>query len=342
LTPTQDPIRLIPEEPRSPIQWMPTILSSAQEGSALSSVASVRSILPSIGLTARRLKQVNSILLIREQREERKQDVAFNARPFVLCGIPLRPVPKDHLIHKRQNGSFFLHIVAHPDFGLPFGQDRLIPIWVATLALRQKSRTVRFESAAQILDFFRLPKDGRYYRRIAQGFQRIFASTIFFGTEDQPNGNRLIDWARFHFFDQLHLWFTDHAGDPLNTITLSEAFYSEIDRHRVPMERQVVIALANSPGVLDFYVWIAWRSWVLKAGEACVPLFSAGGLRDQLGCRIHPEDRFLRRKINRWLHVIHAHWPQCPAKISADGQSLIIGSSRRSPALHSAPTSAVL
>jgi hypothetical protein len=64
------------------------------------------------------------------------------------------------------------------------------------------------------------------------------------------------------------------------------------------MEREVVIALANSPGVLDFYVWIAWKSWVFKAGEVPVSLFSAGGLRDQLGCRIHPEDRFLRRKIN--------------------------------------------
>jgi len=33
----------------------------------------------------------------------------------------------------------------------------------------------------------------------------------------------------------------------------------------------------------------------------------------QLGCRIHPENRFLRRKINRWLGVIRAHWLQCPA-----------------------------
>jgi hypothetical protein len=49
----------------------------------------------------------------------------------------------------------------HPEFGLPFGQDRLIPIWVATLAVQQKSRIVRFESAAQMLDFFHLSKDGR-------------------------------------------------------------------------------------------------------------------------------------------------------------------------------------
>ena len=100
------------------------------------------------------------------------------------------------------------------------------------------------------------------------------------------------------------------------------------------MEREVVIALANSPGVLDFYVWLAWKSWVLKKGKASIPLFAPGGLREQLGCRVHTEDRFLRRKINQWLRVIRAHWPQCPAAVSCDGQSLIIWSSKSSPALH--------
>src|SRR5215469_11540980 len=160
-----------------------------------------------------------------------------------------------------------LLLKVHYETSVPFGQDRLIPIWVATLALRQKSRTVHFERAAQMLEFFRFPKDGRYYRRLVEGFQRIFASTIFFGTEEQPAGSHVIDWARFHFFDGIHLWFAEHhkgsppsANDRSNTITLSEAFYNEIDQHRVPMEREIVIALANSPGVLDFYVWIAWKS----------------------------------------------------------------------------------
>jgi hypothetical protein len=259
----------------------------------------------------------------------------------VLCDLPLRPLAKDQLVYQRRNGKFFLHILGHPDFGLPFGQDRLIPIWVATLALRQKSRTVHFGHAAQILEFFRFPKDGRCYRRLVQGFQRIFASTIFFGADDQPAGSRLLDWARFHFFDQVHLWFNERENcsssspdDSSNTITLSEAFYNEIDQHRVPMEREVVIALANSPGVLDFYVWIAWKSWVLKTRKVSIPLFAPGGLREQLGCRIHPEDRFLRRKINRWLGVIGAHWPQCPATIAPDQLSLVISSSKLSPALH--------
>ena len=98
----------------------PTMLKAEQEGSGLSSPSfgQVRSIRPNIGITARRAKQISSVLMIREQRDQRKQEVAFNARPFVLCGIPLRPVPKDQLTHKRRNGKFFLHIMAHPDFGL--------------------------------------------------------------------------------------------------------------------------------------------------------------------------------------------------------------------------------
>jgi hypothetical protein len=31
------------------------------------------------------------------------------------------------------------------------------------------------------------------------------------------------------------------------------------------MEREIAIALANSPGVVDFHVWIAWKSWVVKS-----------------------------------------------------------------------------
>jgi hypothetical protein len=85
---------------------------------------------------------------------------------------------------------------------LPFGQDRLIPIWVATLAVTQKCRRVHFESASRMLEFFRLPRDGPHYRRMVAGFERIFSATIFFGTEDQLEKAATIEWARFHFFDK--------------------------------------------------------------------------------------------------------------------------------------------
>ena len=43
-----------------------------------------------------------------------------------------------------------------------------------------------------MLEFFRFAKDGRYYRRMVEGFQRIFSATIVFGTEGQQwTGNGL-------------------------------------------------------------------------------------------------------------------------------------------------------
>jgi len=125
----------------------------------------------------------------------------------------------------------------HYETSVPFGQDRLIPIWVATLAVKQKTRAIHFESAAQILEFFRLPKDGPHYRRMVEGFQRVFAATIFFGTEQRPEKMAVIDLARFHFLDRMHLWFSnrDEAHVPPhepveNEMVLSEAFHREIAR----------------------------------------------------------------------------------------------------------------
>ena len=65
------------------------------------------------------MKQVESILLIREQREHGTQELAFQARPFILYGLPLRSPSLAQLSYTRRNGRFFLQIVAHPQYGLP-------------------------------------------------------------------------------------------------------------------------------------------------------------------------------------------------------------------------------
>ena len=300
-------------------------------------------LLPSLNLTRRTLKHLEAVYLVREQRQNGNQELAYHARPFVLCGLPLRRAPRDQLLYTRWNGRFFLQITGHPQFGLPFGQDRLIPIWVATLALRQKSREVHFGSAAQMLDFFQLPKDGPHYRRLIEGFKRIFAASIFFGTEEHPNRATLIDWERLHFFDRMKLWFKadDKAPERAsekhdNVLTLSEAFYREIDEHRIPVEREVVAALAHAPGALDFYVWIVWRSWTVKAAPARVPLFAENGLKHQLGTTEYSADKRFRQTIIKWIRKIKVFWPQCPVSISNDGQLLIVNSSVRSPAIRSA------
>ena len=216
----------------------------------------------------------------------------------------------------------------------------MIPIWVATLAVLQKSRTIRFGSAAQILEFFRLPKDGPHYRRMVDGFQRVFAATIFFGTENRPDRTAVIELARFQFFDRMELWFNSREVDHQasrevseNEIVLSEAFYREIDEHRIPVEREVVAALAHAPGVLDFYMWLVWKSWTVNGRPATVQLVAEHGLNEQLGTVEYAQPRLFRFKVRTWLRQVKALWPECPAAVSPTGDSIIVQSSRKSPAI---------
>ena len=114
---------------------------------------------------------------------------------------------------------------------------------------------------------------------------------------------------------------------------LSQAFFEEIDKHRIPVEREVVAALANAPGVLDLYLWLVWKTWSLTSDALRIPLFSTGGLADQLGTREYSADRFFRRKLSHWLRQVKTLWPECPARISKDGQDLVLNSAKRDPAI---------
>src|SRR2546423_1904823 len=83
------------------------------------------------------------------QRDQANQTLCFSSRPFVLCGLPVRRLPEGRLLYERRNGQFVLQVTGHPEYGVPFGQDRIVPIFLATLALQQKSQTIRFRSAAE-------------------------------------------------------------------------------------------------------------------------------------------------------------------------------------------------
>jgi len=288
-----------------------------------------------ITVSKRRSRKLAGFQLVTMKREEGRQELAFNSRPFVLCGLPIRRPPRPMLEYTRQNGKFFLNIAGHPRFGLPFGQDRLIPIWVATLALRQGDRTIRFDTASQILETFDLPRDGKTYRRLVEGFKRVFAATIFFGTEEQRDKAVFVDWGRFHFFDRMQVWFTREVQQPAlpgeefqNVVVLSEQFWKEIQQHPIPVDLNVVRALADSPGNLDFYMWLAWRCWTASEDEERIPLFGESGLAGQLGTPEYSRARRFRQRIVQWMGTVHALWPDCPAVLAPDKEHLLVHPSR--------------
>ena len=113
------------------------------------------------------------------KRQEANQNLGFASRPFVLCGLPIKKPTPGQLLHERRNGQFSLQVTGHPDYGLPWGQDRLIPIFLATLAIRQQSQVIQFRSAVEMLECFGMQQGGTQYRRLVAAFQRIFGATVF-------------------------------------------------------------------------------------------------------------------------------------------------------------------
>jgi hypothetical protein len=271
------------------------------------------------GISKQLAKRIEGIELVRAARDEGKQEIAFNSRPFVLCGLPIKRPAAGVRDYSRVNGNFHLRITSNSPLGLPFGQDRLIPLWVSTLAIRQQNRIVTFDSAADLLREFGLTLGGTHYRRIVQGFERIFDATIFFGSEGTSGAARYVDRSRFNFFDRMRLWYLDDnpglpGEDFQNVIVLSEQFWNEIQQHPIPVDLNMVRALAHAPGALDFACWLTWRCFTARM-EQRIPLFGETGLISQLGVGNYARERRFREQVANWLKTVKQFWPDCPAAL---------------------------
>jgi hypothetical protein len=280
-------------------------------------------------LTKQKLRKLEAVECVRLKRGSASQNLGFASRPFILCGLPVKRPAAGVLLHERRNGQFFLQVTGHPNYGLPWGQDRLVPIFLATLAVRQQKQTITFRSAAEMLDTFGMQQGGSQYRRLLGAFQRVFGATIFFGTDTQLDKAAVLHHVRFNFMSEARIWYSrDPAqqnlpGDCQNTIVLSEQFYREIQNHPIPADLEVAKALSSSPAVLDLFMWLSYRCFTAH-GEERVPLFGDFGLVSQLGSANYARARRFRERLEKWLDLVRIMWPECPAFISADGRAIIV------------------
>ena len=202
-----------------------------------------------------------------------------------------------------------------------------MPIFLATLAIKQQSRVIRFRSAAQMLDAFGMQKGGTQYRRLMGAFQRIFGATIFFGTDVQRERAAVIHRSRFNFMTEARIWYARYPrqdtlpGELENEIVLSEEFVREIMDHPIPTDMEAAKTLSCSPAALDLFMWLSYRCFIAR-GRECVPLFGAAGLVNQLGSRDYARPRKFRERLAGWLDLVRALWPECPARINQDGTGL--------------------
>ena len=158
------------------------------------------------------------------------------------------------MLYERRNGRFVLQVTGHPEFGVPFGQDRLVPIFLATLAVQQKSQTIRFRTAAEMLETFGMQTGGKEYRRLVGAFERVFGATIFFGTDSLNGSAKVVQRSRFNFMREAQIWYSRSpeqrpiSSEFENVIVLSDDFYQEILAHPVPNDLEAVKLLGGRAG----------------------------------------------------------------------------------------------
>lgn len=216
-------------------------------------------------ISKQKLRQAAAIECVRLKRHSVNQNLGFASRPFVLCGLPIKKPADGRLLHERRNGNSQLQVTGPPSYGLPWGQDHLVPIFLATLVTRQQARTITFASAAEMLDTFGMQQRDSQYRRLIGAFQRVFGATIFFGTEIQREKAAVIHQARFNFMAEARISYSKNSnqqtlpGACRNTIVLSEEFYHEITLHPIPTDLEAAKALSCAPVALDLFNWLCYR-----------------------------------------------------------------------------------
>ena len=104
---------------------------------------------------------------------------------------------------------------------------------------------------------------------------------------------------------------------------LSDEFYQELIAHPVPNDLAAIKVLAASPAVLDLFMWLSYRCFTAKGTES-TPLSGDFGPAAQIGTTEYSRPRRFRAMVEQWLGAIRALWPECPARLSTDGQAITI------------------
>jgi hypothetical protein len=254
-----------------------------------------------------------------------EQALAYAAREFVVCGLPFRR-PRGGLSFRRQNGDTILELTGHPDYGVPYGQDRLIPIWLATAffaAGKPNDNVIRFRCATDILRAFGQSTEGVSVRRLRERLHRVFHCTYTVTRIPRDARERgLLVKNRYQLFRSLQINMLEDARRPSNQYTLWQdrieldaGFAHELRTGgRIPIDMQTVIALKECSPALDLYIWQAWRSYRLQSsrqGPTSIPVFGEGGLMGQLGSETASPTK-VRQLLRSWQAEIKRVWPACP------------------------------
>ena len=199
---------------------------------------------------------------------EAEPDLGFMARMLVLCSLP-RANPGTQREYKRVNGPYTLAMTAGVNTKLPFGNlPRLLLAWICTEAVRTQSRElVLGRSLSDFMGKLGMapvgggPTGAR--TRLRNQMRRLFQCHVQLIREHE-RGAQFVSSA---IADRGEFWWNEPDQPSLweSKIYLGEQFFNEIIRHPVPLNLNTLKALKRSSLGLDFYLWLAYRTFTLRA-----------------------------------------------------------------------------
>ena len=256
-----------------------------------------------------RFDQVNQLV----SASEAQPDLGFMARLLTLCSLP-RTNPGNRLQYKRVNGPYTLIMTATGNYKLPFGTlPRLLMAWLSTEAVRTQSREISLGDS--LSEFMRTlgvySSDGKAYRRLHDQMDRLFHSSVELTYEHQQGrrfvASRVVDRGEFWWDpkrpDDRSLWESN--------IRLGEDFFNEVINRPVPLNMNALAALKRSPLGLDFYLWLVYRTFALRAPLrlSWPTLYSQFGADPNKADNRRTVDDF-RKDSLRELKKIKLAWPE--------------------------------
>lgn len=231
-----------------------------------------------VGRNGRRIADTASEAIIREH--ERTHHPGYTYSAWCLAGLPHRehPVGQDWLI-----ATDYAQLLVRPGvrvrddgtrepLAVPSGTvARLLLIDLQSEALEIGSRDIELgPNPNRLIDRLGMTRGGPVSRKIVDHLERICRCSLDFkfGTDQRALfvNERVVDAFEF-----------SRVADPrakrpipmIERLRLSQAFYDELQRHPIPVDRAAIRDIQSSPRAIDIYLWLAFR---LPALQAATPV----------------------------------------------------------------------
>ena len=199
--------------------------------------------------------------------------------------------------------------------GVPFGsRARLILLYLQTEAIRTQSREIKLGRSLRVwLGKLGVPIGGKSIRDVRDQCLRLSRCRMSFQIQQSNKtgfvNQNLVDTAMFS---------NDADGTLLETVQLSERFFSELQHHPVPVHESAIRALSNNSMALDIYCWLAYRLRSLKEPTT----ITWAGLMPQFGAAWKDKKEFRRRFIEN-LNLALAVYPEARVEVIRGGLKLL-------------------